>query len=121
MHRNRQRSQWIREKGQKQMKIEIEVSEENEATRSPWWAIIDPRQNFEVGNQGLHNIAGMFTGPFFSRHTAEKFLRQTRYNFGKHAAVFCMSGHHSCEYDNAIRDAEKREGRRMGDKFEVMK
>jgi hypothetical protein len=90
------------------IEIEIEISQENEGTSMPWWVIIDPRQNFETGNQGLHNIADMITGPFFSRHSAEKFLRQTRYNFGKTAAVYCLSGCYSYEYSNAIKDAEKK-------------
>lgn len=73
---------------------------DNEGTRLPWWLIIDPRQNFNTDNQGLHNIAGMITGPFLSRESAENFLKATRYNFGKGARVFCHSGHNSMDYEN---------------------
>lgn len=97
------------------MKIELEISEKNEGTSAPWWAIIDPRQNFETGNHGLHNIANMITGPFFSREDAEMFLHRTRYNFGRNAAVFCFSGYYSYEYSSAIKDAEKKCGRIMGE------
>lgn len=73
---------------------------DNEATRLPWWAIVDPKQNFNTDNQGLHNIASMITGPFLSRESAENFLKATRYNFGKGAHVFCFSGHASRDYEN---------------------
>lgn len=88
----------------KTMKIEIEVSEKNEGTSSPWWAIIDPRQNFEIGERGVHNVAGMITGPFFSRESAENFLAATRYNFGRTAEVYCLSGCYSRQYDSALRE-----------------
>ena len=87
------------------MKIEIELSELNEGTESPWWIIIDPRQNFEVDDQGVCSIAHMITGPFFSRKEAEDFLSKTRYNFGKHPVVWCHSGYYSEQYKNAIRKA----------------
>lgn len=74
------------------MKIELEVSEKNEATRSPWWLIIDPKQNFKTHDDGIYNIASMITGPFFSREEAQKFLDLTYYNFSKNAKVFCHSG-----------------------------
>jgi len=83
-------------------KIELEVSEENEATRSPWWVIIDPRQNFEVGEQGAHNVAAMITGPFFSREEGAQVLRAQRYNFSKHAVVYCLSGHNATQYGSKV-------------------
>lgn len=86
-------------------KITLEASEETESTASPWWMIIDPRQNFRTDNQALHDIAGMITGPFFSREEAEDFLSATRYNFGKNAKVFCHSGHNSKQYHDAYRKA----------------
>lgn len=98
------------------MKIELEVSEKNESTAFPWWVIIDPRQNFDINEDGLHRVAGMITGPFFSRESAQDFLTATKYNFGKNPHVYCMSGTYSNEYRTAIRDAEKRDGRRMGDR-----
>jgi len=80
----------------------IKVSEKNEGTRSPYWIIIDPSQNFWVNNDGVHNIASMITGIWFSRESAEEFLHNTRYNFSKHAVVYCMSGTHSHEYESAV-------------------
>ncbi len=88
------------------MKIEIEVSEKNEYTAEPWWTIIDPRQNFiTTKDDGIYNIAGMITGPFFSRKAAQAFLTATRYNFSKNAKVFCHSGCYTLEYKNAYRKA----------------
>lgn len=75
--------------------IETLNKADKESTAYPYWIIIDPRQNFEVGKQGLHNIAGMITGIFFSREDAEDFLQRTRYNFGDNAKVYCHSGHNS--------------------------
>lgn len=70
---------------------------DNEGTRAPWWSIIDPKQNFEIDH---NRIASMITGPFFSREEAEEFLQRTRYNFSKHAKVFCHSGCYSKKYEN---------------------
>jgi hypothetical protein len=72
---------------------------DNEGTRLPWWCIIDPQQNLSTKPEASHNIAGMVTGPFFSRERAERFLKATRYNFGKGAVVYCMSGHNSHDYE----------------------
>ena len=85
------------------MKIEIEVSEECEATSYPYWLIIDPQQNFRTDIQGLHNVASMITGPFFSREEGELVLKAQRYNFGTGACVFCCSGHNSPQYRAAMR------------------
>ena len=95
------------------MKIQLELSEKNEGTKSPWWVIIDPRQNFTVNTTGINNIAHMVTGPFFSRSAATDYLKQKGYNFSKNAVVYCMSGHQSYEYDDAIRKAERNCGRKM--------
>jgi len=89
------------------LKIELELSELNEGTESPWWAILNPHQNFEVNERGIHNIASMITGPFFSREEAQRFLSLTRYNFSRHAVVFCFSGYHSRQYREACREAKK--------------
>jgi len=86
------------------MKIKIDVSEKNEGTEAPWWAIVDPRQNLKTDKAGVANIASMITGPFFSRESAENHLSARRYNFGKNAAVWCFSGYWSHEYKMAIRD-----------------
>lgn len=87
-------------------KITLMVSEKTESTSSPWWMIIDLRQNFGTGIQALHDIAGMITGPFFSREEAEDFLKATRYNFGKNAHVYCHSGHNSKQYHEAYKNAK---------------
>ena len=87
------------------MKIELEISEKNEGTSDPWWIIIDPKQNFNTDDNGLYAIAGMITGPFFSRESAQEFLDRTRYNFSKNAHVYCHSGYYSDEYKEAIRKA----------------
>jgi len=84
------------------MKIELEVSEKNEATESPWWIIIDPRQMFALD---CYTVASMITGPFFSREEAQEFLDRTRYNFSKHAVVYCHTGYYSDQYKQAIRKA----------------
>lgn len=74
---------------------------DNEGTRAPWWIIIDPKQNFTIDH---NRIASMITGPFFSRPDAEEFLQRTRYNFSKHARVFCHSGCYSKKYENLCRE-----------------
>ena len=84
------------------MKIEIEVSEECECTRSPWWMIIDTRQNFRTDREASHNISAMITGPFFSREEAELVLDRRRYNFGKGAVVFCASGVDTIQYARKV-------------------
>lgn len=84
------------------IKIELEVSTDNEGTDSPWWLILDPRQNMRADP---HQLAGMITGPFFSRSDAEGFLKATRYNFSKNAIVYCHSGFYSRKYKEAIRAA----------------
>ena len=91
------------------MKIELDVSEENESTAEPWWMIVDPGQNFVTDLQGAANVAmGMITGPFFSREEAETVLKRTRYNYGKGAVVWCASGCHTIQYCNAYREARKK-------------
>jgi hypothetical protein len=82
------------------MKIEIEVSEKNEGTRAPWWAIIDPTQNMRCD---IFEAARQITGPYFSREEAQGFLDATRYNFSARARVFCFSGCYSRQYDKAFK------------------
>lgn len=86
------------------MKITVDVTGDNEATSSPWWAIVDPNQNMRAD---LAWAAGQITGPFFSRKEAEAQLKATRYNYSKRANVWCFSGCHSGQYDKAYRAAEK--------------
>ena len=85
------------------MKIEIEVSDKNECTAAPWWVIIDPRQNFQTGEDGLHNIASMITGPFFSREEGENWLRVKSYHFSKNARVYCHSGSNTFQYADKVK------------------
>ena len=89
------------------MKIELEVSEDNEGTDSPWWAIVDPRQIMKVDNQSVYHVAGMITGPFFSRESAQRHLDAARHHFGKNPHVFCFSGYNSSEYKTAYKAAER--------------
>ena len=84
------------------MKITLEVSEENESTDSPYWMILDPKQNMSLN---VHMLASMLTGPFFSRAEAEEFLKRTKYNFSKRAVVYGCSGTYSDQYRDACRSA----------------
>lgn len=92
------------------MKIEIDVSEKNEGTSSPWWMIVDPKQNFKINEDGVYAVASMITGPFFSREEAEDVLKATRYNYGKGAAVFCASGYYTRQYAKKLKDADWNKG-----------
>lgn len=82
----------------------MKISEKNEGTSYPFWIIIDPRQNFEVNSNGIHNIASMITGVWFSREEAQEFLDRTRYNFSKNAKVFCHSGCYSNDWINFCKE-----------------
>lgn len=74
----------------------------NEGTSAPYWLIIDPyRQMFECN---AHTVASMISGPFFSREDAEKYLNSRRYNYSKHAVVYCHSGYFSRKYDLFLRE-----------------
>lgn len=84
------------------MKITLEVSEKNESTTYPWWLIIDPGMMWDGK---IDTVASMVTGPFFSRESAEKYLAETLYNYGKNAAVYCCSGYQSDEYVAACKAA----------------
>lgn len=87
----------------------MKISDKNEGTAYPYWIIIDPRQNFNTGNQGLHNIAGMITGVWFSREAAEDYLKAHRYNFGDSARVYCHSGCYSSDWTELTNELKKRE------------
>lgn len=75
--------------------IETLKNAPNEATRAPYWMILDPVQNMGCD---IHLLACQITGPFFSRDDAESFLQRTRYNFSERARVYCLSGHNSAKY-----------------------
>jgi len=82
--------------------IKISISEENEGSCSPYWLILDPRQNMSAN---IHDLAAQITGPFFSRESAKQHLNSRRYAFGKRACVYCMSGYWSKEYKTALKNA----------------
>ena len=73
---------------------------DQESTSSPYWIIIDPHQMFAFD---VNDVASMITGIFFCREDAEEFLQRTRYNFSKHAKVYCHSGCYSTKYYNLCR------------------
>ena len=103
------------------MKIEIELSEKNEGTDSPYWIIIDPSlihqrlegtaKHGEVPDRdyivGL--IASSIEGPYFSREEAENYLRQRHYEYSRDTTVWCASGYWSRKYKDAIRESRNRE------------
>lgn len=70
------------------MKITIEVSEKNEGTTAPWWVIIDPKRC--AVKRDYNSIANAITGPFFSRETAEVYLKAKSHNFSDKAITYCM-------------------------------
>lgn len=81
-------------------KIVIALSEDNESTDAPYWLILDPKQNM---SKDLYVLASQITGPFFSRDSAERHLKNRSHAYSKSAAVFCMSGYFSPEYKHACR------------------
>jgi hypothetical protein len=85
------------------MKIQIEISDDNESTSSPYWLILDPKQNM---NCDLYMLASQITGPFFSREEAERVLRNRSHHYSKRARVFCHSGCYTYQYDNKCRGRE---------------
>ena len=95
------------------VEITLRVSTQTEITRSPWWLIVDPRQNFRTGAEGVSNIAHMVSGPFFSREEAEDYLRSRHYHFSKSARVYCHTGFRSVQYDKAL-EAAYDEARKAG-------
>lgn len=80
----------------------ITTGGDNECTSYPWWAIVDPRPAIAPRHALVGRFASAITGPFFSRASAEEVLRSRRYRFGKHAAVYCFSGHMSPDYMERI-------------------
>lgn len=87
--------------------IKINISNDSEASSFPWWAILDPHQFFRANKDGLDDLASMITGPFFSREEANAELNSRRYDYGKHATVYCFSGYHSGQYKRKIREQRK--------------
>lgn len=91
----------------KRREIKLSVSIDNEGTSYPYWIIIDPEQNFSKGDDGVHRVASMITGLFMSREEAQDFLDRTRYNFSKHARVYCHSGNYGQSWVKANNEALK--------------
>lgn len=103
------------------MKIEIEVSEKNEGTESPWWILIDPvtlKTMFEGAAEhgevpDLESIrtaiAYAIEGPFFSREEAEQYRHSRSYAYSKSAVVWCHSGYRAEQYREALREARLEE------------
>lgn len=85
------------------MKIELHVSDENEATEAPYWLIIDPYKMDRT--KSVHSIASAIFGPFFSRETAEKELDCNPHRYSAKARVYCHSGYSSAEYTAACKKA----------------
>jgi len=79
-----------------------------EATRSPYWLILDPRQNMSCD---IYELAGQITGPFFSREDAQLHLESKRYRFSKRAKVFCHSGTYSYKYEQLWDEIESKKGK----------
>jgi len=83
----------------------------NEATAYPIWFIFNPSQMMKPD---CYYLSSMIDGPFFSRASASEYLKNHRYNYGKHAVVFCASGVHSRDwtrfYDACINSKEQPNG-----------
>ena len=71
-----------------------------ECTESPYWLILDPRQNMCCG---VYELASQITGPFFSRQDAQQHLDNRRHAFSNRAKVYCHSGYWSNKYKNLCR------------------
>ncbi len=80
----------------------ITTTGDNECTAYPWWAIVDPRHGLVPAEDRVHHVASQITGPFFSRASAEETLQAKRHRFGRHAKVYCFSGHMSPDYTQAM-------------------
>lgn len=79
--------------------IETLKSSDNEGTESPYWLILDPKQNMSCD---YHYLASMITGPFFCREDAEAHLKTRRYAFSERAVVYCLSGYWSTKIQNPM-------------------
>ena len=89
------------------MKNTIKITGDYEANQYPFWVIIDPEQNLNKNIDGVYNISSMITGLWFSRATAEEYLKNHRYNYSKNAVVFSFGAVMYCDYAEAIANSEK--------------
>lgn len=90
------------------MKIAIEVSEETEMTHAPYWLIVSSLEvHAEWAGKFINprDVAFATKGPFFSREEAERELAGRRYNYGKDAEVWCLSGYGTGQYEAAYMKA----------------
>lgn len=77
--------------------VDTLAASDPEGTRAPYWVIIDPTQNMSCD---IHEAAAQFTGIFFSREDAQRYLDGRRYHFSKRAKVYCHSGNFSEKYED---------------------
>lgn len=85
------------------MRIELEVSENNEGTDCPYWLIIDPEQMLKPKASTV--AMNMITGLFFSREEAEEELENRNNFYSKRAEVWCLSGNRSKQYSDAFKSS----------------
>ena len=90
----------------KQVTITFPMPENNEATASPYWLILDPHQ---MMRPDVDRLANMITGPFFSREDAQAHLEARRHHFSSRACVYCHTGYASQVYATAWRKARQEE------------
>ena len=88
------------------IKIQLEISDRNECTAAPWWAVLDPRRHKMLRRGDVHGLAGMITGPFFSREEAQEYLDGNKHNHSDKALVYCLSGWNSGQYAEALKLAQ---------------
>ncbi len=85
-----------------QVTIAFPMPADNEMTEAPYWLIIDPHKMTEPS---VDEVAGMITGPFFSREDAQAHLEARRHHFSSRACVYCHTGYASQVYATAWRKA----------------
>jgi hypothetical protein len=77
--------------------------ERNEATAYPVWYIVDPAKvPLSSMQERIYAIMSSIKGPFFSRAAAQEFPTATRYNFSRHAVVYCASGTWSNDWRSLV-------------------
>jgi hypothetical protein len=82
-------------------------SEKKDFTQSPWWVIVDPTrfksrlQTYDMEDAGdiVSLITSCISGPYFSRETAELYLKQVSHHFSKDAIVYCLGARDAYEWE----------------------
>lgn len=84
------------------IKIEIEVSEENEGNRAPYWMVFDRSEKVDV-----NNFYSKINGPFFSYEDAENHIKNRELNDENTdtIVIVCPCAPLGCQYSNKL--AEK--------------